>query len=53
LEFSQHLQKLGYQMAYLENFFVSHGPMGTEAQVKDYPEYFQRRKAEKIKRYGN
>jgi glycosyltransferase involved in cell wall biosynthesis len=52
LEFSQWITKLGYQMAYLENFFVSHGPQGTEAQQKDFPEYFERRKAEKIKAYG-
>ena len=53
LEFSQYLSKLGYEMAYLENYFVSHGPMGTEAQTKDFPDYFERRKLEKIKRYGN
>ena len=51
LEFSQYLTKLGYQMAYLENFFVSHGPLGTQAQEKDYKNYFERRKVEKIRRY--
>ena len=51
LELSQYLMKIGYQMAYLENYFVSHGPMGTELQAKDYPEYFERRKVEKVKRY--
>jgi len=51
LEFSQHLLQSGYQMAYLENYFVSHGPLGTEAQQRDYPNYFERRKGEKIKRY--
>jgi GT2 family glycosyltransferase len=52
LEFSQYLTKAGYQMAYLENYFVSHGPMGTELQQKDYPEYYERRKGEKIRNYG-
>ena len=51
LEFSQYLIKIGYQTAYLENFFVSHGPLGTELQQKDYPDYFERRKAEKVKHY--
>lgn len=50
VEFSQHLLKEGYQMGYLENYFVSHGPQGTEQQYKDYPEYFERRKQEKVMR---
>ena len=53
LELSQYLTKCGYQLAYLENYFVSHGPMGTETQARDYPDYFERRKTEKVKRYGN
>lgn len=52
LEFSQHLFKCGYQMGYLENYFVNHGPAGTEGQEKDYPEYFAKRREEKITRYG-
>jgi hypothetical protein len=53
LEFSQFLGRMGYQMAYLENFFVSHGPQGTIPQERDYPDYFERRKLEKMKPYGN
>ncbi len=48
LEISQYLVKRGYQHAYLENYYVSHGPSGTEAQQKEYPEYFERRKEEKV-----
>jgi glycosyltransferase involved in cell wall biosynthesis len=51
LEFSRYLLTQGYQMGYLENFFVSHGPMGTAAQQKDYPEYFSKRKLEKVRTY--
>jgi glycosyltransferase involved in cell wall biosynthesis len=51
LEFSQHLLFQGFQMGYLENYYVSHGPLGTEAQYQDYPEYFERRKQEKVTRY--
>ena len=50
LEFSQYCLRKGYQMGYLENYFVSHGP-GTQAQQKDYPEYFERRKSEKTTAY--
>ena len=51
VEFSRHLFATGYQMGYLENYFVSHGPLGTEKQQKDYPEYFERRKKEKVTKY--
>lgn len=50
VEFSQHLNKIGFQPAYLENFFVEHY-RGTDGQEQDYPEYFKRRKAEKSQRY--
>jgi len=51
VELSQHLIKCGYQLGYLENYFVNHGPMGTDAQTKDFPKYFDRRKEEKVKTY--
>lgn len=51
VEFSRYLLNKGYQMGYLENFFISHGPLGTDAQLKDYPKYFERRKEEKLKTY--
>lgn len=51
MEFSQYLVFSGYTLGYLENYFVSHGPMGTETQQKDYPEYFERRVEEKRTRY--
>jgi len=50
LEFSQYCLRKGYQMGYLENYFVSHGP-GTQAQQQDFPEYFERRKSEKTTAY--
>jgi glycosyltransferase involved in cell wall biosynthesis len=46
-EMSQYLQYHGYSMGYLENYFVSHGPQGTESQKKDFPSYFERRTIEK------
>lgn len=52
MEFSQYLLFHGYRLAYLENYQVSHGPLGTEAQKSDYPEYFERRKLEKTTRYA-
>lgn len=52
LEFSQHLLKEGYRMGYLESFFAEHFE-GTEGQEKRYPEYFQRRKLEKVSKYIN
>lgn len=51
LEFSNYLLAHNYQMGYLESFFVNHGPLGTEAQKKDFPDYFERRKLEKVNRY--
>lgn len=50
LEFSQYLTSIGYQMGYLENFFVTHID-GTEGQHAKYPDYFERRKLEKRTRY--
>lgn len=47
LELSNYLNKQGYLHAYLENYFVTHGPSGTDQQKKDYPEYFERRILEK------
>ena len=54
MEFSQWLNYHGYSMGYLENYFVSHGPVGADGQKKDYPDYFEKRKVEKTVRYeGN
>lgn len=50
VEFSQYLEKNGYQMGYLENWFCTHID-GTDGQHKKYPEYFERRKLEKRTRY--
>ena len=50
-EMSQWLQFHGYSQGYLENYFVSHGPMGTAKQKEDFPEYFERRIREKQTRY--
>lgn len=47
LEFSNFLLKNGWQMGYLENYFVEHID-GTDGQAKRYPEYFERRKQEKV-----
>lgn len=46
MELSQHLLKSDYQLSYLENFFCAHGD-GTDAQEVKFPEYFEKRKAEK------
>jgi len=51
MEFSQYLMFHGYSMGYLENYFVSHGPVNTTQQKIDYPEYFERRVKEKQTRY--
>ena len=51
VEFSQHLSFHGYTQGYLENYYVSHGPQGTEQQKKDFPEYFEKRIKEKQIRY--
>ena len=50
LEFSQYLVLNGFQLGYLENYFVEHCE-GTEGQEKKFPEYFERRKIEKTKKY--
>jgi hypothetical protein len=50
LEFSQWLLTNGYQMGYLENYFIEHID-GTQGQEKKYPDYFNRRKLEKTTRY--
>ncbi len=49
IEFSRYLLNQGYQMGYLENYFLSHID-GTEGQHEKYPEYFERRKKEKSTR---
>jgi glycosyltransferase involved in cell wall biosynthesis len=51
MEFSQYLQFHGFSMGYLENYYVSHGPVNTAKQKDDYPEYFERRIKEKQTRY--
>lgn len=53
MEFSQYLLFNDYRLGYLENYQVSHGPQGTTEQIKDFPEYFDRRKTEKTKRYDS
>ena len=50
LEFSQYLMQNGFQMGYMENYFVEHCE-GTEGQLEKFPKYFERRKLEKTKRY--
>jgi glycosyltransferase involved in cell wall biosynthesis len=52
LELSQHLINNGYQMCYLENYYVEHTD-GTEGQHEKYPQYFERRKIEKQKKYAD
>jgi glycosyltransferase involved in cell wall biosynthesis len=51
MEMSQYLNFHGFSQGYLENYFVSHGPGGTEQQKKDYQDYFARRVREKQTRY--
>jgi glycosyltransferase involved in cell wall biosynthesis len=51
MEMSQYLLFHGFSQGYLENYFVSHGPQGTDVQKKDFPEYFQRRVKERQTRY--
>lgn len=51
LYFSNYLLSQGYQMGYMENYYCSHGPMGTEGQYEDYKDYFERRKKEKTVAY--
>jgi len=52
MEMSQFLKFNGYMLCYLENYFVSHGPSGTDQQKKDFPSYFERRKLDKQTRYA-
>lgn len=49
-EFSQHLLDEGFQLAYMENWFLEHIE-GTQGQENRYPEYFEKRKQEKRTRY--
>ena len=51
LELSNYLRTKGYQHAYMENFYTSHGESGTQAMQDKYKEYFLRRKEEKQKSY--
>lgn len=51
LMFSKYIQEKGYQMGYLENYYINHGVGGTEQIYLDYPEYFKKLKENKTKRY--
>lgn len=51
LEFSNYLLSQGYQMGYLENYFSEHFE-GTEGQHKRYPNYFEKRRDEKVMSYA-
>lgn len=51
LFFSNYLLSQGYQMGYLENYYCSHGPLGTEGQYREFKDYFERRKGEKTRTY--
>jgi len=51
MEMSQYLMYHGFTQGYLENYFVSHGPDGTNKQRSDYPEYFEKRIKQKQTRY--
>lgn len=50
--FSQYCNKVGYGLAYLENIRVMHID-STYGQHAKYPDYFQRRKEEKVTKYSN
>lgn len=50
-ELSLYLRKIGYQHAYLENFYCEHVD-GTLGQHNKFPDYFERRKSEKTKPYA-
>lgn len=50
MELSVHLLKEGYRMGYLESYFAEHYE-GTAGQEARYPEYFNRRKLEKVTKY--
>lgn len=51
LELSTYLRSIGYQHCYLENYFTEH-ILGTEGQQAKFPEYFERRKSEKVEPYA-
>ena len=51
MEFSQYLDRNGWYMGYLENWFVEHRD-GTVGQHKKYKDYFERRKIEKTTKYA-
>lgn len=51
LLFSMHCLKNGFALAYFENLRVMHID-STEGQKKKFPEYFDRRREEKINRYA-
>lgn len=51
LELSHYLLQNGYQMGYMENYFCEHVD-GTEGQHKRYPDYFEKRKDEKVMSYA-
>jgi len=50
MELSQYLDRHGYYMGYLENWFVEHKD-GTDGQHKKYKDYFERRVIEKSTKY--
>ncbi len=50
-EFSQHLLRNGYQLGYLENWYIAHID-STQGQHERYPQYFQRRTLEKTTKYA-
>jgi len=51
LEFSNYLTSIGFQHGYLENYYCEH-IYGTDEQAKLYPEYYERRKKEKMTKYN-
>lgn len=51
LELSRHLLTNGFHMGYMENWYCEH-KYGTEGQHKMFPEYFERRKKEKVEQYS-
>lgn len=53
VEMSLYLASRGYQMGYLENYFVNHGIEGTKGQEDKYKDYFERRKWEKHHVFGD
>lgn len=53
IELSTYLNSIGYQMAYLENYFINHGLDGTQGQMEKYKDYFEKRRWEKCHKYGD